>query len=73
MTKQESVQGHIGKLMNPDIPIEYQHHLKLLWHPDSAKEFLSGDIYGIHPVTAEIVPSLECNYHCSHCTYALWK
>ena len=60
-------------LVDSEIPIDYQHNIKFLWHKERVKQFLSGDIYGVHPVTAEIIPSLECNYSCKHCTYYDWK
>jgi len=63
----------IDSLVDSDVPIEYQHHLKFLWHRDRVLQFLGGKGNEIHPVTAEIVPSLECNYGCKHCTYANWK
>lgn len=63
----------INSLLYHHIPIEYQHHLKFLWHRDRVLQFLQGKGNEIHPVTAEIIPSLECNYGCKHCTYASWK
>lgn len=42
---------------------------KWIHHPKLVNAVLSGRLYEVTPVTAEFVPSLECNYHCPACTY----
>ncbi|MCX5704078.1 MAG: radical SAM protein, partial [Candidatus Omnitrophica bacterium] len=47
---------------------EYAHD-KWIYHPQAIGPLLEGRFEDIIPVTAEFVPSLICNYHCSTCTY----
>jgi len=63
----------LSTLILPGVPLLDQHHLKFLCHPDRVLDFLVGRWREIRPVTAELVPSLECPLRCPHCTYAFWK
>lgn len=43
---------------------------KVIFHEKNLKLFLMGKYFDVRPVTAEIVPSLECNFQCPACTYS---
>jgi len=42
---------------------------KWIFHPNQVEKLLRGEINGITPINAELVPSLECPFNCPHCTY----
>ncbi len=46
---------------------------KWIHHPAQVQTLLQGQIYEVSPITAEFVPTLECNYACPKCTYTNWK
>lgn len=46
---------------------------KWVYHEEQVKEFLRGNVYEVTPITAEFVPTLECNFSCALCTYRKWK
>lgn len=47
----------------------YDPSLKAIYHRRNFSLFLRGHDSEIQPVTAEVVPSLECNFRCPYCTY----
>ena len=48
-------------------------HSKWVYHSDRVEELLKGNFSDVIPVTVEFVPSLNCNYMCSTCTYGKAK
>ncbi|MEM2971544.1 MAG: radical SAM protein [Candidatus Bathyarchaeia archaeon] len=47
--------------------------IKFLFHDENVKKVLRGDFYSVTPVTAQIVPTLQCNFRCPRCTYGQIK
>ncbi len=67
------VQKKILKQLDPNDPLREHQHIKILWYEDRFNQMLKGNYTNIMPVNIELVPSLDCNLHCPHCTYRLWK
>lgn len=42
---------------------------KAVFHRENFTAVLQGRDQDVHPVSAEVVPSLECNFQCPDCTY----
>ena len=59
--------------LRSDIPLSQQQQLKPLWYRERIELVLRGKYYAVAPVNLELVPSLDCNYLCPHCTYNGWK
>jgi MoaA/NifB/PqqE/SkfB family radical SAM enzyme len=68
-----SIEQGLLEMLRPDLPIAAQQHLKPLWYKDRMELVLRGLSAEVAPVNLELVPSLECNLHCPHCTYGTWK
>jgi len=47
----------------------YDPSKKALFHKENFSSFLQGKYLDVQPVCVEIVPSLDCNFRCSKCTY----
>jgi len=47
--------------------------LKVLWYDDALIKIFRCEFEKIFPINIELVPSLECNLSCPHCTYINWK
>lgn len=46
---------------------------KWIHHEAQVKRLMQGAPYEVTPITAEFVPTLECNFTCARCTYRDWK
>lgn len=46
---------------------------KVYYYLDRLLQVLKGDHNSVTPLNMEIVPSLDCNLGCPHCTYRQWK
>jgi MoaA/NifB/PqqE/SkfB family radical SAM enzyme len=68
-----SIERGILEMLRPELPITAQQHVKALWYKDRIELVLRGLADQVAPVNLELVPSLECNLHCPHCTYVAWK
>lgn len=46
---------------------------KWVHHEQALEKVLEGDYDSIRPITAELIPSLDCNFRCPTCAYRKWK
>lgn len=63
----------ISAMVDARQPLEVQHDIKLLWHPENLAEVLRGRPFAARPVTMELDATLDCNYACPFCTYGDWE
>ncbi|ETX05654.1 MAG: hypothetical protein ETSY2_21730, partial [Candidatus Entotheonella gemina] len=68
-----SIVGSISSMIDPHLPLEIQHDIKLLWHPENLRAVLHGRPFDARPITMELDPTLDCNYACAFCTYGAWE
>lgn len=71
--KVAAIEQRILAELDSDQTIEQHQHLKILWYKNRLKKVLQGAYEDLMPVNIELVPSLDCNLHCPHCTYITWK
>lgn len=41
-----------------------------IFHEQNVQKVMEGDYAGLRPVTAEVVPTLNCNFRCVQCSYS---
>lgn len=69
----EAVVQCVSSMVDPDTPLEFQHDIKLFWHPQNLSFVLSGKPFDAKPITMELDATLDCNYACPFCTYLSWE
>jgi len=68
-----AVIDRIAAMIDPAVPLDYQHDVKFLWHRENLEAVLQGKPFSARPITMEIDPALDCNFGCPHCTYGQWE